>query len=68
MGASLVYLNQPNKEIEHEVGNNDYISYAAGNMQGWRLNMVSKSEGRSHFCQINAQVKHSLKFCILFLT
>ena len=42
MGASLVYLNQPNKEIEHEVGKNDYLSYAAANMQGWRLNMVSK--------------------------
>ena len=50
MGASLVYLNQPNKEIEHEVGSNDYISYAAGNMQGWRLNMVSKSLSKPGFC------------------
>jgi len=41
MGASLVYLNEPNKEIEHETGSNDYLAYAAGNMQGWRLNMVS---------------------------
>ena len=41
MGASLVYLNEPNKEIEHEKGSNDYLSYAAGSMQGWRLNMVS---------------------------
>jgi len=41
MGASLVYLNEPNKEIEHEKGGNYYLSYACGNMQGWRLNMVS---------------------------
>ena len=41
MGASLVYLNEPNKEIEHDVGSNEYCSFAAGSMQGWRLNMVS---------------------------
>ena len=41
MGASLVYLNEPNTEIEHEVGQNDYLKFAAGSMQGWRLNMVS---------------------------
>ena len=41
MGASLVYLNEPNTEIEHEVGQNDYLRFAAGSMQGWRLNMVS---------------------------
>ena len=41
MGASLVYLNEPNKEIEHDLGKNDYLNYAAANMQGWRLNMVS---------------------------
>ena len=40
MGASLVYLNEPNKDIEHETGSNEYLSYACGNMQGWRLNMV----------------------------
>ena len=40
MGASLVYLNEPNKDIEHEKGSNDYLAYACGNMQGWRLNMV----------------------------
>ena len=40
MGASLVYLNEPNTEIEHEVGENDYLKFAAGSMQGWRLNMV----------------------------
>ena len=32
MGASLVYLNEPNKEIEHEEGANEYLSYACGNM------------------------------------
>jgi hypothetical protein len=41
MGAQLVYLNDPNKEIEHEEGGNDYLSYSVGQMQGWRLNMVS---------------------------
>ena len=41
MGASLVYLNEPNKDIEHEKGENDFLTYAAGSMQGWRLNMVS---------------------------
>lgn len=39
MGASLVYLTEPNKEIEYETGNNDYLNFAVGNMQGWRLNM-----------------------------
>ncbi len=42
MGASLVYLNEPNKEIEHEDGENDYLKFSVGQMQGWRLNMVSK--------------------------
>ena len=41
MGASLVYLNEPNKDIEHEKGSNEYLAFAAGSMQGWRLNMVS---------------------------
>jgi hypothetical protein len=41
MGASLVYLNEPNKDIEHEKGGNEYLAFAAGSMQGWRLNMVS---------------------------
>ena len=41
MGASLVYLTEPNKDIEYETGSNDYISFAVGQMQGWRLNMVS---------------------------
>ena len=43
MGASLVYLNEPNKDIEHEKGANDYLAFATGSMQGWRLNMVSLS-------------------------
>jgi len=34
-----VYLNEPNKEIEHEEGSNDYLAYSVGQMQGWRLNM-----------------------------
>ena len=44
MGASLVYLNEPNKEIEHEDGENDYLKFSVGQMQGWRLNMVSKKD------------------------
>lgn len=43
MGASLVYLNEPNTDIEHETGENEYLKFAAGSMQGWRLNMVSLS-------------------------
>lgn len=42
MGASLVYLNEPATEVEHEEGNNDYLKFAAASMQGWRLNMVSQ--------------------------
>jgi len=30
MGASLVYLTEPNKEIEFEEGKNDYLSFAVG--------------------------------------
>jgi hypothetical protein len=47
MGQSLVYLNEPNKEIEQEKGSNQYMSYATGSMQGWRLNMVSASNDNS---------------------
>ena len=47
MGASLVYLNEPNKEVESEKGSNAYLSYAAGSMQGWRLNMVRTTNNRN---------------------
>ena len=40
MGASLVYLNEPNTDIDQEDGKNSYLEYATGSMQGWRLNMV----------------------------
>jgi protein phosphatase 1G len=39
MGASLVYLDKPNKEINFDEGENEKLRYAAGDMQGWRLNM-----------------------------
>ncbi len=39
MGASLVYLDKPNKEIEFEFGEDDHLEYVAAGMQGWRLNM-----------------------------
>jgi len=32
MGASLVYLNEPNKDIEYDQGENDYLSFAAASM------------------------------------
>jgi hypothetical protein len=41
MGASLVYLDKPNKEIDFQEGQNAKIRFAAGSMQGWRINMVS---------------------------
>jgi hypothetical protein len=44
MGASLVYLENPNKEIEFEEGENNKIKYVAASMQGWRINMVSIKE------------------------
>lgn len=40
MGASLVYLEKPNKDILHDDGKNDHITYNAAEMQGWRINMV----------------------------
>ena len=42
MGASLVYLEKPNKEIQFELGSNQNLNFAAGGMQGWRINMVSR--------------------------
>jgi hypothetical protein len=39
MGASLVYLDKPNKDIEFEEGGNSQLEFVAGSMQGWRLNM-----------------------------
>lgn len=41
MGASLVYLEKPNKEIEFEEGENEHLKFVAAGMQGWRVNMVS---------------------------
>ena len=41
MGASLVYLEKPNKEIQFEEGENDKLRFVAAGMQGWRINMVS---------------------------
>ena len=43
MGASLVYLEKPNKEIEYEEGENSRLKFTAASMQGWRLNMVSST-------------------------
>lgn len=42
MGASLVYLEKPNKDISFDHGKGDKLSYCAGEMQGWRINMVSE--------------------------
>ena len=41
MGASLVYLDEPNKEIEWDSGSDEKATFVCGEMQGWRLNMVS---------------------------
>ena len=42
MGASMVYLEKPNTEVEFQTGENKQhkIKYTAAEMQGWRLNMV----------------------------
>jgi protein phosphatase 2C family protein 2/3 len=39
MGASLVYLESPNKEKHSLDGSNDKYIYGGSEMQGWRLNM-----------------------------
>lgn len=39
MGASLVYLDEPNTEIEWDSGEDSRVTFACGEMQGWRLNM-----------------------------
>lgn len=41
MGASLVYLEKPNKDIEWELGEDENLKFVAAGMQGWRINMVS---------------------------
>jgi len=43
MGASLVYLEKPNKDIIWELGENKDFRFVAAGMQGWRINMVSQS-------------------------
>jgi hypothetical protein len=42
MGASLIYLEKPNTDIEFQSGSSDQfkVRYTAAEMQGWRLNMV----------------------------
>ena len=32
MGASLVYLEKPNKEIHFQEGENEHVRYVAGDM------------------------------------
>lgn len=49
MGASLHFLDQPNKEIEFEIGEDSNVKYVSGEMQGWRLNMVSPDFYIPHF-------------------
>ena len=44
MGASLVYLEKPNKDISFDTGSDSQLEYVAGEMQGWRINMVSTRE------------------------
>jgi len=39
MGASLVYLETPNKEKHSKEGKDDKFTFGASEMQGWRLNM-----------------------------
>jgi hypothetical protein len=43
MGASLVYLEKPNKDIKWDDGESKDIKFVAAGMQGWRINMVSLS-------------------------
>ena len=39
MGASLVYLDKPNMELESFEGKGKNFNFAVGAMQGWRINM-----------------------------
>ena len=43
MGASMVYLQEPNTDIQFHAGESKKYKtrYVAAEMQGWRLNMVS---------------------------
>jgi hypothetical protein len=50
MGASLVYLDKPNKDISHEEGEDGQLSFVASEMQGWRINMVSPMHPLPYFC------------------
>ena len=37
----MAYLDEPNKNIEWAEGEDTHATFACGEMQGWRLNMVS---------------------------
>lgn len=43
MGASMVYLQEPNTDIQFQAGESKKhkTRFVAAEMQGWRLNMVS---------------------------
>jgi hypothetical protein len=49
MGASLVYLEKPNKDIEFDIGENSQVKFVAGGMQGWRINMVSTQKKMNEY-------------------
>jgi hypothetical protein len=50
MGASLVYLEKPNKDIVFDEGEDSNVKFCAGSMQGWRINMVSSLLTRNVGC------------------
>ena len=53
MGASLVYLESPNKNVEIEKGGNDKIEFVTASMQGWRINMEDSHVAVQDYCQEN---------------
>lgn len=44
MGSSLAYMEEPNRDVASHTDENNRIKFAVGEMQGWRLNMVSTNQ------------------------
>ena len=65
MGASLVYLEKPNKDIQFDLGENGNLRFAAAGMQGWRINMVGVFKFLEKICKNKKNQKQRIyPFCM----
>ena len=68
MGASLAYMDEPIKDIHWDEGQDERQSFVIGEMQGWRLNMVSLIHFQDSFYTEKPSCLLFLETTLYFLT